>query len=95
MYDQYQYHLQSEMYTLEICPIGQLLVLVSGRYLNIWRWRPHVIVRGIEGVYSILVKLHESAVARCADIGRIPGQATAQLDRFLKYINTLHNIFIG
>ena len=35
---------------------------------------------------SILAQLDEGATAKCPDIGRIPGRATAQLDRFLKYV---------
>ena len=40
---------------------------------------------------SILAQLHEGATAKCPDIGRIPGRATAQLDRFLKYLNDVRN----
>ena len=35
---------------------------------------------------SILAQLHEGATTRCPDIGRMPGRAAAQLDRFLKYV---------
>ena len=36
---------KSSLPTLEICPIGQLLVLVSGRYLDTWQQRPHATTR--------------------------------------------------
>ena len=38
-------YLMGNVYTLEICPIGQLLVPTSDRYPDTWQQRPHATTR--------------------------------------------------